>query len=182
VPDTLGRSHWPVHLPHPSPPRIPRFRNGALGTTVTPRRSSSPALISTSRPPQGNPPPCAVSVNRSGPTKRYCCLSLFAGGSTSRHRPPPGQNVNLLSDYRSIRLVMIVQAARSGNSTPSCHLSTYAANRALPHRPGNPSSFLWRHGECVLLLEGDEDPRPLDVWATDAAPSRIRVRPLTRRR
>lgn len=108
----------------------------------------------------------AVSVNRSG---KYDYVLLAYLWSTvdprlgaDRH---PGQNMILLADDRAIRLV------RDGRSLHEVGISTPL--HAPEHVRGQPRiyradldtlKFLAQARRVRLLLEGDDDPRPFDVW------------------
>jgi hypothetical protein len=108
----------------------------------------------------------AVSVNRSGHYEYVLLVYLWSTVDprlgADRH---PGQNVILLADDRAIRLV------RDGRSLQQVGISTPL--HAPEHIRGQPRiyrtdldalKFLAQARRVRLLLEGDEDPRPFDVW------------------
>lgn len=108
----------------------------------------------------------AVSVNRSGHYEYVLLVYLWSTVDprlgVDRH---PGQNVILLADDRAIRLV------RDGRSLQQVGISTPL--HAPEHIRGQPRiyrtdldalKFLAQARRVRLLLEGDEDPRPFDVW------------------
>jgi hypothetical protein len=108
----------------------------------------------------------AVSVNRSGKYEYVLLAYLWSTVDprlgADRH---PGQNMILLADDRAIRLV------RDGHSLHEVGISTPL--HAPEHVRGQPRiyrtdldtlKFLARARRVRLLLEGDEDPRPFDVW------------------
>jgi hypothetical protein len=108
----------------------------------------------------------AVSVNRSG---RYEYVLLVYLWSTldprlgiDRH---PGQNVILLADDRAIRLVRDNRSMHEvGISTP-LHAPEHIRGQPRIYRTDRETlQFLAKAGRVRLLLEGDEDPRPFDIW------------------
>jgi hypothetical protein len=108
----------------------------------------------------------AVSVNRSG---RYEYVLLVYLWSTvdprlgaDRH---PGQNVILLADDRAIRLVRDGRSLQQvGISTPLHAPEHIRGQPRIYHTDLDALKFLARARRVRLLLEGDEDPRPFDVW------------------
>ena len=108
----------------------------------------------------------AVSVNRSG---RYEYVLLVYLWSTldprlgiDRH---PGQNIILLADDRAIRLVRDNRTLYAvGISTP-LHAPEHIRGQPRIYRTDRETlQFLAKARRVRLLLEGDEDPRPFDIW------------------
>jgi hypothetical protein len=108
----------------------------------------------------------AVSINRSG---RYEYVLLVYLWSTldprlgiDRH---PGQNVILLADDRAIRLTRDSRSMHEvGISTP-LHAPEHIRGQPRIYRTDRETlQFLAKARRVRLLLEGDEDPRPFDVW------------------
>jgi hypothetical protein len=108
----------------------------------------------------------AVSVNRSG---RYEYVLLVYLWSTldprlgiDRH---PGQNIILLADDRAIRLVRDNRTLYAvGISTP-LHAPEHIRGQPRIYRTDRETlQFLAQARRVRLLLEGDEDPRPFDIW------------------
>jgi hypothetical protein len=108
----------------------------------------------------------AVSINRSG---RYEYVLLVYLWSTldprlgiDRH---PGQNVILLADDRAIRLVRDGRSMHEvGISTP-LHAPEHIRGQPRIYRTDRETlQFLAGARRVRLLLEGDEDPRPFDIW------------------
>ena len=113
----------------------------------------------------------AVSVNRSGHFDYVLLVYLWStvDPRLGAHRHP-GQNIILLADDRAIRLV------RDGSSLHQVGIS--APLHAPEHMHGQPRiyrtdletlKFLGQARRMRLLLEGDEDPRPFDVWTDGRA-------------
>jgi hypothetical protein len=109
----------------------------------------------------------AVSVNRSG---RYEYVLLVYLWSTldprlgiDRH---PGQNIILLADDRAIRLVRDNRTLYAvGISTP-LHAPEHIRGQPRIYRTDRETlQFLAKARRVRLLLEGDEDPRPFDIWS-----------------
>lgn len=108
----------------------------------------------------------AVSINRSG---RYEYVLLVYLWSTldprlgiDRH---PGQNVILLADDRAIRLTRDSRTMHEvGISTP-LHAPEHIRGQPRIYRTDRETlQFLAKARRVRLLLEGDEDPRPFDIW------------------
>jgi hypothetical protein len=113
----------------------------------------------------------AVSVNRSG---RYEYVLLVYLWSTldprlgiDRH---PGQNIILLADDRAIRLVRDNRTLYAvGISTP-LHAPEHIRGQPRIYRTDQETlQFLAQARRVRLLLEGDEDPRPFDLWTDGRA-------------
>jgi hypothetical protein len=108
----------------------------------------------------------AVSINRSG---RYEYVLLVYLWSTldprlgiDRH---PGQNIILLADDRAIRLTRDSRGMHEvGISTP-LHAPEHIRGQPRIYRTDRETlQFLSGARRVRLLLEGDEDPRPFDIW------------------
>jgi hypothetical protein len=114
----------------------------------------------------------AVSVNRSGRYEYVLLMYLWATIDPrlgiDRH---PGQNVILLADDRAIRLVRDGRSMHEvGISTP-LHAPEHIRGQPRIYRTDRETlQFLAKARRVHLLLEGDEDPRPFDVW-TDGRPA-----------
>ncbi len=114
----------------------------------------------------------AVSVNRSGEYEYVLLVYLWATIDPrlgiDRH---PGQNVILLADDRAIRLARDNRSMHEvGISTP-LHAPEHIRGQPRIYRTDRETlQFLAKARRVRLLLEGDEDPRPFDVW-TDGRPA-----------
>jgi hypothetical protein len=108
----------------------------------------------------------AVSINRSGRYEYvllvYLWSTLDARLGIDRHL---GQNVILLADDRAIRLVRDSRSMHEvGISTP-LHAPEHIRGQPRIYRTDRETlQFLSGARRVRLLLEGDEDPRPFDVW------------------
>jgi hypothetical protein len=108
----------------------------------------------------------AVSINRSGRYEYvllvYLWSTLDARLGIDRHM---GQNVILLADDRAIRLVRDSRSMHEvGISTP-LHAPEHIRGQPRIYRTDRETlQFLSGARRVRLLLEGDEDPRPFDVW------------------
>ena len=108
----------------------------------------------------------AVSVNRSGRYEYvllvYLWSTLDARLGIDRHL---GQNIILLADDRAIRLVRDSRSMHEvGISTP-LHAPEHIRGQPRIYRTDRETlQFLSGARRVRLLLEGDEDPRPFDVW------------------
>jgi hypothetical protein len=108
----------------------------------------------------------AVSVNRSGRYEYvllvYLWSTLDARLGIDRHL---GQNIILLADDRAIRLVRDSRSMQEvGISTP-LHAPEHIRGQPRIYRTDRETlQFLSGARRVRLLLEGDEDPRPFDVW------------------
>lgn len=154
-------------VPAPRPPEYLDPNTAALVTTVTSPIVFARSHLDVAANARQYATVAAVSVNRSG---RYEYVLLVYLWSTldprlgiDRHA---GQNVILLADDRAVRLV------RDGRSMHEVGISTPL--HAPEHIRGQPRiyrtdletlQFVARARRVRLLLEGDEDPRPFDIWA-----------------
>ena len=108
----------------------------------------------------------AVSVNRSGHYEYvllvYLWSTLDPRLGIDRH---PGQNIILLADDRAIRLVRDNRTLYAvGISTP-LHAPEHIRGQPRIYRTDRETlQFLAQARRVRLLLEGDEDPRPFDIW------------------
>jgi hypothetical protein len=108
----------------------------------------------------------AVSVNRSGHYEYVLLVYLWSTVDprlgADRH---PGQNVILLADDRAIRLVRDARSLQEvGISTPLHAPEHIRGQPRIYHTDLDALKFLAKARRVRLLLEGDEDPRPFDVW------------------
>jgi hypothetical protein len=108
----------------------------------------------------------AVSVNRTGHYEYvllvYLWSTLDPRLGIDRH---PGQNIILLADDRAIRLVRDNRTLYAvGISTP-LHAPEHIRGQPRIYRTDRETlQFLAQARRVRLLLEGDEDPRPFDIW------------------
>jgi hypothetical protein len=108
----------------------------------------------------------AVSINRSGRFEYvllvYLWSTLDPRLGIDRH---PGQNVILLADDRAIHLTRDSRSMHEvGISTP-LHAPEHIRGQPRIYRTDRETlQFLSGARRVRLLLEGDEDPRPFDVW------------------
>ena len=108
----------------------------------------------------------AVSVDRSGHFDYVLLVYLWSTVDprlgADRH---PGQNLVLLADDRAIRLVREGQTLHQvGISTP-LHAPEHMRGQPRIYRTDLETlKFLGRAKRMRLLLEGDEDPRPFELW------------------
>jgi|SRR5581483_119852 len=108
----------------------------------------------------------AVSVDRSGHYEYVLLVYLWSTVDprlgADRH---PGQNLVLLADDRAIRLVRDSRSLhQAGISTP-LHAPKHVRGQPRIYRTDLEAlKFVAQARRVRLLLEGDEDPRPFDVW------------------
>src|SRR5690348_4475903 len=108
----------------------------------------------------------AVSINRSG---RYEYLLLVYLWSTvdprlgiDRH---PGQNLIWLADDRAIRLVRDAHGMKEAGLSRPLFAPEHARGRPRIYRTDRETlRFLAAAKRLRLVLEGDDDPRPFEVW------------------
>jgi len=108
----------------------------------------------------------AVSVNRSGHYEYVLLVYLWSTVDprlgADRH---PGQNVILLADDRAIRLVRDSRSLHQVGISAPLHAPEHARGQPRIYRTDLEAlSFVAQARRVRLLLEGDEDPRPFDVW------------------
>jgi len=107
----------------------------------------------------------AVSINRSG---RYEYLLLVYLWSTvdprlgiDRH---PGQNLIWLADDRAIRLVRDGRSMKDAGVSRPLYAPEHARGPRIYRTDRETLQFLSNAKRLRLVLEGDDDPRPFDVW------------------
>lgn len=108
----------------------------------------------------------AASVNRSG---RYEYVLLVYLWSTvdprlgiDRH---PGQNLLLLADDRAVRLARDSRGLREVGISRPLHAPEHIRGQPRIYRTDRETlQFIASARRVRLLLEGDEDPRPFEVW------------------
>jgi hypothetical protein len=108
----------------------------------------------------------AVSINRSGRYEYvllvYLWSTLDARLGIDRHL---GQNVILLADDRAIRLVRDSRSMHEVGISTLLHAPEHIRGQPRIYRTDRETlQFLSGARRVRLLLEGDEDPRPFDVW------------------
>jgi hypothetical protein len=153
-------------FPTPAPPEYLDPDTAALVTTVTAPIVFARSHLDVTANARQYATVAAVSINRSG---RYEYVLLVYLWSTvdprlgiDRH---PGQNVILLADDRAIRLVRDSRNMHEvGISTP-LHAPEHIRGQPRIYRTDRETlQFLAGARRVRLLLEGDEDPRPFDIW------------------
>jgi hypothetical protein len=153
-------------VPTRAPPEYLDPNTAALVTTVTAPIVFARSHLDVAANARQYATVAAVSVNRSG---RYEYVLLVYLWSTvdprlgiDRH---PGQNVMLLADDRAIRLVRDSRSMHEvGISTP-LHAPEHIRGQPRIYRTDRETlQFLAGARRVRLLLEGDEDPRPFDIW------------------
>ena len=153
-------------FPTPRPPEYLDPNTAALVTTVTSPIVFARSHLDVAANARQYATVAAVSVNRSG---RYEYVLLVYLWSTvdprlgiDRH---PGQNVILLADDRAVRLVRDSRSMHEvGISTP-LHAPEHIRGQPRIYRTDRETlQFLAGARRVRLLLEGDEDPRPFDIW------------------
>jgi hypothetical protein len=153
-------------FPTPAPPEYLDPDTATLVTTVTAPIVFARSHLDVAANARQYATVAAVSINRSG---RYEYVLLVYLWSTvdprlgiDRH---PGQNVILLADDRAIRLVRDSRNMHEvGISTP-LHAPEHIRGQPRIYRTDRETlQFLAGARRVRLLLEGDEDPRPFDIW------------------
>ena len=109
----------------------------------------------------------AVSVNRSGHYEYVLLVYLWSTVDprlgVARH---PGQNLILLSDDRAVRLVRDSRGLREVGISRALHAPEHIRGQPRIYRTDRETlQFVAAARRVRLLLEGDEDPRPFEVWA-----------------
>lgn len=107
-----------------------------------------------------------VTINRSG---RYDYLLLVYLWSTvdprlgtDRH---PGQNLIWLADDRAIRLVRDTRGMKEAGLTTPLYAPDHTRGRPRIYRTDKETlQFLASAKRLRIVLEGDDDPRPFEVW------------------
>lgn len=153
-------------FPAPHPPEYLDPDTAALVTTVSSPFVFARAHLDVASNARQYATVAAVSIDRAG---RYEYVLLVYLWSTvdprlgiDRH---PGQNAILLADDRAIRLVRDSRGMHEvGISTP-LHAPEHIRGQPRIYRTDRETlQFLSGARRVRLLLEGDEDPRPFDVW------------------
>jgi hypothetical protein len=153
-------------FPAPHPPEYLDSETAALVTTVSSPIVFARAHLDVAANARQYATVAAVSVNRSGHYEYVLLVYLWstvdARLGIDRH---PGQNVILLADDRAIRLVRDGRSMHEvGISTP-LHAPEHIRGQPRIYRTDRETlQFLSGARRVRLLLEGDEDPRPFDVW------------------
>jgi hypothetical protein len=153
-------------FPAPRPPEYLDSETAALVTTVTSPIVFARSHLDVASNARQYATVAAVSVNRSGHYEYVLLVYLWSTVDPrlgiDRH---PGQNVILLADDRAIRLVRDSRSMHEvGISTP-LHAPEHMRGQPRIYRTDRETlQFLSGARRVRLLLEGDEDPRPFDVW------------------
>jgi hypothetical protein len=108
----------------------------------------------------------AVSVNRSGHYDYVLLVYLWSTVDprlgADRH---PGRNLLLLADDRAVRLVRDSRALREVGISRPLHAPEHIRGQPRIYRTDRETlQFIAAARRVRLLLEGDEDPRPFDIW------------------
>jgi hypothetical protein len=153
-------------FPAPRPPEYLDSETAALVTTVTSPMVFARAHLDVASNARQYATVAAVSVNRSGHYEYVLLVYLWSTVDPrlgiDRH---PGQNVILLADDRAIRLVRDGRSMHEvGISTPLHAPEHIRGQPRIYHTDRETLQFLSGARRVRLLLEGDEDPRPFDVW------------------
>ena len=153
-------------FPAPLPPEYLDSETAALVTTVTSPIVFARSHLDVASNARQYATVAAVSVNRSGHYEYVLLVYLWSTVDPrlgiDRH---PGQNVILLADDRAVRLVRDSRSMHEvGISTP-LHAPEHIRGQPRIYRTDRETlQFLSGARRVRLLLEGDEDPRPFDVW------------------
>ena len=153
-------------FPARAPPEYLDPNTAALVTTVTAPIVFARSHLDVAANARQYATVAAVSVNRSG---RYEYVLLVYLWSTvdprlgiDRH---PGQNVILLADDRAIRLVRDSRSMHEVGISTQLHAPEHIRGQPRIYRTDRETlQFLAGARRVRLLLEGDEDPRPFDIW------------------
>jgi hypothetical protein len=113
----------------------------------------------------------AASVNRSGHYEYVLLVYLWSTVDprlgVARH---PGQNLLLLADDRAVRLVRDSRGLHEvGISMPLHAPEHFRGQPRIYHTDRETLRFIAAARRVRLLLEGDEDARPFEIW-TDGRP------------
>ena len=108
----------------------------------------------------------AVSINRSGHYEYVLLVYLWSTVDprlgTDRH---PGQNLIWLADDRAIRLVRDTRSMKEAGISRPLYAPDHTRGRPRIYRTDKETlRFLSNTKRLRLVLEGDDDPRPFDVW------------------
>jgi hypothetical protein len=107
-----------------------------------------------------------VSINRSGHYEYLLLVYLWSTVDprlgTDRH---PGQNLVWLADDRAIRLVRDTRGMREAGLSRPLFAPEHTRGRPRVYRTDKETlQFLSSAKRLRLVLEGDDDPRPFEVW------------------
>lgn len=107
-----------------------------------------------------------VSINRSGRYEYLLLVYLWSTVDprlgTDRH---PGQNLIWLADDRAIRLVRDTRSMHEAGISRPLYAPDHTRSRPRIYRTDKETlRFLSSAKRLRLVLEGDDDPRPFDVW------------------
>ena len=110
-----------------------------------------------------------VSINRSGHYDYLLLVYLWSTVDprlgTDRH---PGQNLIWLADDRAIRLVRDTRSMKESGISRPIFAPDHTRGRPRIYRTDKETlRFLANTKRLRLVLEGDDDPRPFDVWADE---------------
>jgi hypothetical protein len=108
----------------------------------------------------------AVSINRSGHYEYLLLVYLWSTVDprlgTDRH---PGQNLVWLADDRAIRLIRDARGLKEAGISSPLYAPDHTRGRPRIYRTDKETlRFLSNAKRLRLVLEGDDDPRPFDVW------------------
>ena len=107
-----------------------------------------------------------VSINRSGHYEYLLLVYLWSTVDprlgTDRH---PGQNLIWLADDRAIRLVRDTRSMKEAGISRPLYAPDHTRGRPRIYRTDKETlRFLSNAKRLRLVLEGDDDPRPFEVW------------------
>jgi hypothetical protein len=107
-----------------------------------------------------------VTINRSGRYEYLLLVYLWSTVDprlgTDRH---PGQNLIWLADDRAIRLVRDPRSMHEAGISRPLYAPDHARGRPRIYRTDKETlRFLSNAKRLRLVLEGDDDPRPFDIW------------------
>lgn len=150
----------------PPPPEYLDQDTAALVTTVTEPIVFARAHQDVAANARQYATVAAVSINRSGHYEYVLLVYLWSTVDprlgADRH---PGQNVILLADDRAIRLVRDTRTLQQVGISSPLHEPDHISGHPRIYRTDlDALKFLAKARRIRLLLEGDEDPRPFDVW------------------
>ncbi len=153
-------------FPAPRPPEYLDSETAALVTTVTSPIVFARAHLDVASNARQYTTVAAVSVNRSGHYEYVLLVYLWSTIDprlgVDRH---PGQNVILLADDRAIRLVRDGRSMHEVGISMPLHAPEHIRGQPRIYRTDLETlQFLSGARRVRLLLEGDEDPRPFDIW------------------
>ena len=107
-----------------------------------------------------------VSINRSGHYEYLLLVYLWSTVDprlgTDRH---PGQNLIWLADDRAIRLLRDTRSLKEAGISRPLYAPEHTRGRPRIYRTDRDTlRFLADAKRLRLVLEGDDDPRPFEVW------------------